>query len=447
MGKITYRPKEHRKNLDNLNPKNNDHHYKAHTSEKSIQEDSKLLEIEDKNIKDNNSHISELSNVKPIGDLECDYHIYLEDYVYTYLYQYALADLSTENSAVFLGQYYPESKEVIVRGIIPIPMDHLGGESEWIDEEVLKEVEQEREEYFKNEQIIGWMHMQPGYGTMLTMKELREHKRVFGEKDSIFMLVDAVNKIETLYVYENEELKEQSGYYMYYERNEEMQRYMLDHPFVKKEVQVIEDTVVNQFREIGKMRKHEYIQRKNVNATVIVASIILIGLTAVIVKMNDNRNTKSIAASNTNIAANGVLPGLENITKEDDDIKFIIQTNQLEAENKIEPTHVIGELPKGTAEEVIEEVVINQETNSEKTAIKEKDETVEPLKQEEKKSNSEKENIKQYEEYIVKEGDTLANISYNIYGSSKMSKEIAQINELGNTDFIRVGQKLKLPAE
>ncbi len=448
MGKITYRPKGHNKNLDNFNLKNSDHNYKMDQVERRLSEESDLPEFEQAVTVSHKKCILDISNMKPIGDLECDYHIYLEDYVYTYLYQYALADLSIESSAVLLGQYYAENKEIIVRGIIPIPMDQLGGENEWIDEAVLKEVEQERAEYFKNEKIIGWMHMQPGYGTMLTMKELREHKKVFGEIDSIFMLVDAVNKIETLFVYENEELKEQTGYYMYYERNEEMQKYMLDHPFVKKEAQVIEDSVVNQFREIGKLRKNEYMQRKNVNATVIIASIILIALTAVIVKMNDTKNDKSVMSGQVSNVASGLLPSLENQNGQEETIQFIIQESQQSAESNLEISNDRGELPMTAVGETIEEETTSQAPISNELEIKEESEPQNISKQEQNKEvQAAEKNIKQYEEYIVKEGDTLADISYNKYGSARMSKDIARFNEIGNTDYIRVGQMLKLPID
>jgi LysM repeat protein len=449
VGKITYRPNKDNKNLGDFNLKDNDANNLVEggfgnesTGSEAAQPDP---QVEEKCI----VPMRQLSNVKPIGDLDCDYHIYIEDYVYTYLYQYAQADLSTESSAVFLGEYFPESKEAVIRGIIPIPMDKLNSDSEWIDQDILKEIEKEREEYFKDQQIIGWMHMQPGYGTMLTMKELREHRRVFGEADSIFMLVDAINKIETWFVYENKELREQSGYYMYYERNEEMQRYMLEHPFVKQEAQVTEDTVVNQFREIGKLRKEQYIQRKNVNATVIIASIILISLTAIIVKMNNTENIRNVVSANTHAVENNSSSELNHTSSDEDAIKFIINKEESDNINHTQELDEIGVLKSSAITEEIKEDVVNEEINESGVQVGVQDEIDTSKKQEENKEEdlNEAETKIQFDEYVVKEGDTLANISYNKYGSANKSKEIAEINELGNTDYIRVGQTLKLPVD
>jgi len=449
MGKITYRPNKNNQILNELNMQPRSTKNKDENEEKELTR-TQITECELADSEICRTTAKRLTNIKPIGDLDCDYHIYLEDYVYTYLYQFAQVDLITESSAVFLGEYNIESKEVVVRGIMPIPMDKLRGDSEWIDEEILKEIEKEREKYFKDQQIIGWMHMQPGYGTMLTMKELREHRRVFGETDSIFMLVDGINKIETLFVYENKELREQSGYYMYYERNEDMQRYMLEHPFVKREAQVTEDTVVNQFREVGKLRKAQYMQRKNVNAAVIIASIILIGLTAISMKINNSEKIKNVTALSTNVAKNDIsLPTSNSTSSDEDNIKFIINKDTKDNTNDTKELSQIGELPTTAVEEKIKEDVSSQEVKENKIEVKaEKKINVSEKPVENKKEVVEETKTpKPFEEYTVKEGDTLANISYNKYGTSDKSREIAQINEIGDTDYIRIGQMLKLPVK
>lgn len=50
-----------------------------------------------------------------------------------------------------------------------------------------------------------------------------------------------------------------------------------------------------------------------------------------------------------------------------------------------------------------------------------------------------------YEEYVVQEGDTLAAICKNKYGSLIKMEEICNINNIKNADYIAPGQKLYLP--
>lgn len=350
--------------------------------------------------------------------MDCKYHIFIEDYVYTYIYQLAKADLAKESSAILIGEIYGESKEAVVRGIIPINMELLAEDSEWIDGNVLEDIEQKRKCYFKDQDIIGWMHMQPGYGTMLTMKEVREHKSVFEGSGSICLLVDAINKIETAFVYEDEELKEQTGYCMYYERNEAMQQYMLDHPFNNGAKEEMRDAVVNQFREIGKIRKTEYTQRKNLNFTVMIASVVLIALTAAIVKMNDNKRLADTVVANSDATMN-------QMTSEDINLAITPATIENETNLKVSDTGIMDEQVKEEAEETQQSTGINEN-------------------KQENQSTSLAEN-QDYEVYVVQVGDTLADISYKKYGEAKKSIDIARINNIENTDQIYVGQELKLP--
>ena len=428
MGKLSYRPKKNQAKQDVKKQYSASEQVKEKVEGSEAEEKGQNI-IEKITVMSTKKNTGKLENIKVVGDMDCAYHIYIEDYVYTYIYQLGAADLAKESSAILIGEIYNDSKEAIVRGIIPINMDKLGEGSEWIDMGTVEEVEHQRKAYFKDQEIIGWMHMQPGYGTMLTMKELREHQDVFEGNGTICMLVDAINKIETLYVYEDDELKEQSGYCMYYERNEDMQQFMLDHPFTSGAKEEIKDTVVNQFREIGKMRKAEYAQRKNLNLTVMAASIILIALTAVIVKMNDNKNYNEAAK----MVNSSQLIGLENIANNEkigdalliDDTFDQANTDAIGTESEVEDSNLPEEVV------VVDEALTTPVEEGETAGIDE----VEEIASEEA----------EYDIYIVQTGDTLADICYKEYGNAKRSMEVAKFNGLTDTNQIYVGQELKMP--
>jgi len=402
----------------------------AEEKTESIVEEGKVQSTVEKiTVMSSKRNSGKIESIKVVGDMDCTYHIYVEDYVYTYIYQLGAIDLAKESSAILIGEIYNDSKEAVIRGIVPINMDKLGEGVEWIDMKTVEEIEYQRKNYFGEQDIIGWMHMQPGYGTMLTMKELREHQNVFEGNGTICMLVDAINKIETVYVYEDEELKEQSGYCMYYERNEDMQQYMLDHPFSAGTKEEIKDSVVNQFREIGKIRKAEYAQRKNLNLTVMAASIILIALTAVIVKMNDNKNYNEAAK-------------MVNSTELTDSKNII--NNQ-----KINPTLVFDDvLEQASTDAIGTESEVEDNTLSEEDVIVDESLTAsvpveEIIATDEGETAVNQENT--YDIYVVQTGDTLADICYKEYGNAKRSIEVAQFNGLTDTNQIYVGQELKIP--
>ena len=503
MGKISYRPKKNQGNKDNKNDQdmyfNKDSHVEEQPKIDEVQEEVMHEENDAVNFLDQSESLKQetvateyeevtegveeieasgmreipnksrrekkkLDNVKMVGDMDCEYHIYMEDYVYTYIYQYAYADLSKENAAILIGEVYLDSKEAMITGMIPVDAAKLTDGSEWINLDVVNEIEEIRKQYFPDQDIIGWLHMQPGYGTMLTMKELREHRSVFEGAGSVFMLVDALNKVETVYVYEDDELKEQSGYCMYYEPNEPMQKYMVEHPFAKKETEEIKDTVVNQFREIGKIRKEEYLQKKNMSFTIMAAAVILVALTGVIVRMNATKNIQDNKAATvmsnaiddnaTSSDINGILVqpndalgeevGEADVSNTDDSSEDATQADEKETNSNVVDAN--GQSEQEDKEEV---PTISQEEVVGDTETEDKKEEVQPVKEADEVSTAQTDtkaaSDTEYDIYVVKQGDTLANISYDKYGDAKKSLEIAKINGLDSTNNIYVGQELKMP--
>ena len=441
MAKVSYRPKKNQGKQQSKRQEMIERRREETYEQEEIQfVDGDTEEIQNNlaqtpkiSVANNKRNQNKLDNIKVIGDLECEYHVYIEDYAYTYIYQLAATDLTKEISAALIGEIFTDSKEIIVRAVIPIDMDKLSEQAEWIDMHVMQEVEQQRKSYFANQNIIGWMHMQPGYGTMLTMKELREHQSVFEGCGTVCMLVDAINKIESIFVYEEDELREQSGYCMYYERNEEMQQFMLDHPCVSSVKEEIKDNVVNQFREIGKIRKAEYTQRKNLNLTVMAASILLIALTAVIVKMNDNKSYVGVL-SGDRVSNDLVL--MDEGNKEDE---ALIDHKELEEQLLQTRNDAVGveEIGNGTSEE---SSALGDEIEKQREEGLEVEENNEELISE----NAEEQSA-DYTIYKVEVGDTLADICYKQYGSAERSVEVAKFNGLTNTNQLFVGQELKMP--
>lgn len=444
MGKVSYRPKRNQNKNDFRRQRERRNEIRD-LSEDMPQASDTIIEVNETaipkiSVSSSKKNQHKLDSIKVVGDLECDYHVYIEDYVYTYLYQLASADLTKESSAILIGEIFSDSKEAIVRGVVPVEMDKLEENAEWIDMGVVEEIESKRKSYFADQDIIGWMHMQPGYGTMLTMKELREHESVFEGNGTICMLIDAINKIETLFVYEENELKEQSGYCMYYERNEEMQQFMLDHPFSASMKEEMKDTVVNQFREIGKIRKAEYNQRKSLNLTVMAASIILIGLTAVIVKMNDQKSYVGVSQSQdmsvvddalySGEATNDLLAqaNLDQISSDATGIENLQEANNMTGDEVKDVTAYEG----GVTPDSTKGDTIDHTTNKEEVAQT-------PVAQVDQQAEED------YTLYTVEIGDTLADICYKEYGNAERSLEVAKFNGLSNTNELFVGQQLKIP--
>lgn len=474
MGRITYHPRPKNKSLHNNTIKEKDTEINY---ESNKHEDDGAINIE---------ALSAMKpeNIRAIGDVSCDYHIYLEDYVYTYLYQYACLDLKKEQSAIFVGKISKETKEVAIWGVIPIDEDMLERKDEWLSKEAIEYAEKERDEYFEGSQIVGWMHMQPGYGTMITVKELKIHREFFTKEIGIILLLDPINRIETFCICEGEELREQTGYYMYYERNEQMQRYMLEHPLIKQEMKKVEDNVVAQFREIGKKRKNQYIQRRKTNMVILGASVILIVLSAIITRQGASDNNLNTAMNNEVLTQNEAVlakevfaNGEEALSDEDVGVKVIINKEELNDQQNSELNNQqnnnemaedmgsssdsiqVAQIGDEDALQVSNQVESNEEVQN--VSIKEKvnvSEEKEDKQEVVKTIHSEQEIIEEvaedketeavkYKEYIIQPGDTLRKISFQHYQTETKARDIAKFNNMTNTDHIQIGQKIKIPLE
>ena len=218
-------------------------------------------------------------NVKLIGEIDEGTSIYIEDYAYTYLKQYANSDLSYELCAVLIGEYNKESNQVIVYGIIPVDVKLLDKDTQWIGENVLGAIEDERKCYFPEGEYVGWMHTQPGYGIVASTKEMAVHKEMFGV-DCIMILIDPLDHTEVFFTCHEDEFKANKGFCIYYEKNEQMQKYMEDHFISGKKERGGSDKVVDDFRKLGAKWKREAERRRSRNR---IASITVVGVILTIV--------------------------------------------------------------------------------------------------------------------------------------------------------------------
>lgn len=84
------------------------------------------------------------------------------------------------------------------------------------------------------------------------------------------MLVDPVEKEEAFFCYDNGRLLRQSGYYIYYEKNPQMQAYMLEkNPELNQpEQELVADDAVKTFRKIIQKKHTEETQETEERASV-----------------------------------------------------------------------------------------------------------------------------------------------------------------------------------
>ena len=185
------------------------------------------------------------ARVKQMGGMESSIKIFMEDYVYTYLYQYGRSGGGKEKLAALVGRHYVVNGQetVVISGAIQGKGTTQENGVERFTDETWEYIGGQMQKYFSGMSIVGWVHCQPGFGAFLMTKDEGFHREYFKEKWQVLFVLDTVDKLDTFYIY-NEEgagLRQARGYFVYYDKNREMQEYMLENSMVKPKEEVVRE--------------------------------------------------------------------------------------------------------------------------------------------------------------------------------------------------------------
>lgn len=335
-------------------------------------------------------------NVRQIGNVSDSSKIYVEDYVDTFLNQLWEKTQQEVKGAFLIGEKVQEEEQTYIYIYGAIHMQNLKmKEKELIlEESVWKNACETCKEYFEEAEILGWFVSGGENQIEVNYNVKKMHQKYFQREETVFVTKTAREKEEQFYIYKYNDLLECGGHFVYYEKNLQMQNYMIS---CRKEAgitpsEVIEDRAAKNFRNIihEKMEKDE---RKSKSKLVYAMSTLLVLVVVVIgVTMLDNYEKMKRVQESLNLIT-------ETVSKQD-----TIETD--------------GQIVQ--QEEVDTEVEEQEEETKEGT-------------------------IQSEEVYIVEEGDTLVIISQKIYGDSVYVEEICKANGLEDGNLIFVGQKLLLP--
>ena len=379
-------------------------------------------------------------NVRQIGNVSDSSKIYVEDYVDTFFNQLCEKAEQEMIGAFLVGETVQEEEQDYIYVYGAIRMKELGvkGKDFVVGEHVWKHACETCKEYFGNAEILGWFITGGEHSLEVNHNVHKIHQKYFPREKSIFVTKNVRDKEEKFYIYKYRDMMECSGHYVYYEKNVEMQNYMIA---TRKKVgftpsEIIEDRVTKNFRSMIR-EKNEKTEQKNRSRLVYAMSTFLVLLIVVIgVTMLNNYDKMQNVQDSIDAFSGGE-------TKEEEN--EVVETFGEGATSQIDET-----------EDADSENTKNEDTETENTINKE-DETDAPLHQETQSEavhpdSTESETTQQGEgqieapkTYVVKRGDTLESISREKYGDVSRVNAICEINGLSDGNLIFIGQKLLLP--
>lgn len=398
----------------------------------------------EENPKDNNTCIRRPKNSKQIGDVSSDKKIYIEDYAFTYINSIAYNSPQEEQAGVLLGELAKEGNErcVFVKGVIKAALGDTSDTGIYFNENIWNKIYSDTEKYFPDLSVVGWFAVMPEVTDERMARLKKLHLDNFAGNMKTLYLVDTVEKEEHFYLYENGTLKRQKGYVCFYERNYEMQEYMLERSEKKSCEDASDDRVIRNIRNVIREKEELKEQRKSgsfmygVSAFLVVV-IIVIGINL----MNNYEKMKRLNQSVDNLM--NQLEGNERGGQDEDDngVHDSEASGDISVDgNAIKVNRLSGDVYP--LEENSTSDKTERETVSDNNAASE---TTQAISESETDASVSSVKTDSYSMYTVKQGDTLMGICKRYYGTTTKYQEVMQYNGLDDRDMLYIGQQIKLP--
>ena len=394
-------------------------------------------------------------NVRQIGNVSDSPKIYVEDYVDTFFAQ--LSDKYRNDPQKPLGafligdfQTYEGEDYVYIYGAIQMQELRVSGMEYLIDDETWKRAYEECKQFFEDGELIGWFvvrddaEKEPGNSTV------KQHKKSFPKKNTVFIICDPQEKEETYYVHKMNDLMEIGGHYTYYEKNPCMQDYMISSRKKNGAVQteVVEDKAAQNFRDLARKQGRRTRQKHQGNFVYAMSVGLVLVLVIMGVAMLNNfnkirkaQNQLEEVAGTINTVKDAGNSGNSNESNDpnggqaDDSEKGTADENTgAEKSNSVSDKKAEGD--DGTSKNGTDGTA---SANSSQAKNSQSDEVVEASAVPSSSTNG-SDGV-----YVVEKGDTLAIISKKMYGDVTHVDAICRMNGLSNGNLIYIGQKLILP--
>ena len=367
-------------------------------------------------------------NIRQIGSPVGHTKVYIEDYVITFLNSLSMDKNTYVRGAILFGEKKTIEDDTIiyVKGAIEGQNLELDLDETVFNDEVWREIYQQKDRLFPGLEVIGWALLRMGFSVRLNDKIKKTHFENFPGEGKVLYMIDDLENEDAFYVYRGQDLARQSGYYIYYDKNPMMQEYLAERREGMKESENYEkmmenmrdERLIRQFRE-KVSRKTKSSQRKGrfrtfSTAAAVAVMMIMGGTMYYYAQQDQSINFREVVNGAVNTMGKGVKEQVEDKSETTEKTKTVTKVLDTQASTV--------EKKSTTAAQI---------TTAKKTAATAA-----------KKTNASK---YKYYKYTVKKGETLVSISRKVYGTQKLVKRIREANALSNQNQIYPGQKLIIP--
>ena len=387
-------------------------------------------------------------NIRQVGAPQGSRRIYVEDYVMTYLNQLAKPGNTYARGAILLGEYKQVDNQgvLFISGALEAQNVEFDLEEIEFTNEIWSGIYNDVKRYFPDFEVVGWCFSRMGFSTQINEKISKIHIDNFPGRDKALFMIDSLEEEDAWYLFENNGLKKQSGYYIYYTRNDAMQSYMMiqRNHMVESETDIAErdQELLKKYRSRLEQRTEPVKEQRPISFLYVASSLLTVAFLALgitVINSYDRLKNLETAFHRIDIRMDGdteepitnvisVNANVEPSTEKDTGTDNSNATEEGQNSETTEPDSNGGDTSAGT--EAPEEA--STEGNSD---TEEPDPDISPVLATD---------TPQY--YTVQAGDTLSSISFAMYHSILYVDNIMEANEMQNGDEIYVGQQILIPS-
>lgn len=436
-------------------------------------------------------------NIRQIGTFGDTYKIYVEDFVYTYVHQFIHRRKKDDLvlAAVLLGRTIRQGDQeyVFISGAQKVDFrTSENGETEDAQTENEREsmgeqgavpntvvskqqefwdrVYQGIKQYFDDQEILGWYFNLDGSGLEINTQLQQFFESTYKKGSRFLYYEDSVEREDAFYVQEQHKLQKISGYAVYYEKNPQMQEFMIAEkekatPKPLRDIYSTEnrdDDVAQNYRAI--MNKlNEKPQKKKVQPVIYVAGVAVLAVVAAtgVSQVGNYQNLKVLEQTMQTLSGSVAADGEEDaLTEADQKAADKSDADENPTENGVNAAESNDESqetsadsaagPENSGQTPADEDTTDQASatsNDQSTSTNESaDAAVDDGQTAARNTNDVQQTAATPPNYyIVKKGDSLVSISKSVYNNTDMVDEICSLNKIENMDVIYEGQKLLLP--
>ncbi len=203
-------------------------------------------------------------NIRQIGERDQIVKLYVEDYVNTYLKRLYPTGGKDLRVGLLLGEIRSQDgvPYVFADGALEMEGVTQDGEKVVFTEDAWKRAYQTMEQMFPRRAVLGWFLCGAPGSALSPLNYWKQHGQYFSGKHQLMYLNSGLEGEEAIYIASEDGFYKMRGYYIYYERNQMMQDYMVSRKDAHRVETGTRETVIQDFRQRLEEKKVEAFHRR-----------------------------------------------------------------------------------------------------------------------------------------------------------------------------------------